>query len=335
MKRHRLNIALVVFAACVWLLLAGAARALPLTYFDVSSIPSGTEYDDYGYVTPGASLQYTSVAALEVMPALAIDGISLYATYGADPLSDFTGSVNETTNEGSIAFNKAAPYWVRATYTDASQDYFYYGVGTLPRPGEPPPKKPEDRPKVIPTPSPDIVIVDANPYQVKDDKGNLVTENLKDTEPTYGSGTTKVEETSWANALAYLGGLPEGAKKHVELGGHGGPGLLAWGGTVVLDGSNLGQLNALQGKVTNLTFMACEVGQDPAFIQSVANLLGECSGYTKPVGGNGKDWFIWGDGELVTKTMVPEPTTLFCLAVALCGLAARRRRRLAFRVRKE
>jgi len=73
--------------------------------------------------------------------------------------------------------------------------------------------------------------------------------------------------------------------------------------------------------------MACLVGSDGTFLQSVANKLGASSGYTKSVGGNGTDWFIFDDGSLVSKVRVPEPASMaFIMFVVLVG---RRHRRAA------
>ena len=107
-------------------------------------------------------------------------------------------------------------------------------------------------------------------------------------------------------------------------------GELYWGvGAVpVLDKTKLNQLDPLKGKVNNLTFMSCKTGADGDFIQKVADKLGESSGYTQSVGGNGTDWFIWNNGTKVTK-VIPEPMTMLAVGLGLAGLGGYIRKRRA------
>jgi hypothetical protein len=65
--------------------------------------------------------------------------------------------------------------------------------------------------------------------------------------------------------------------------------------------------------------MSCSTGrgdEGKAFLQKVANYLGESGGYTDVVGGNGQDWFINGNGESV-KYVVPEPSTGIAFTLAM------------------
>ena len=184
----------------VVLFVAGTAWGTSLEYLDPFTVPVGTEYNDYVYLEASDTVNFTNVKLLEVMPAYDLDGTSWYSTLG----SGFTGEVNDGTNEGWINFATAAPYGVRATYTDDLQEYFYYGVDTLVFPDPPGnlPKKVAPPPKKIPTPAPDIVIVDSvAEVDVKDKNGNPVKKKAKDFTPTFPAGTTKVEKASWADAL--------------------------------------------------------------------------------------------------------------------------------------
>jgi hypothetical protein len=75
--------------------------------------------------------------------------------------------------------------------------------------------------------------------------------------------------------------------------------------------------------------MSCLTGANSAFIQSVADKLGASSGYTKSVGGNGTDWFIFDNGTLVSKVRVPEPASGLVFATFMLLISRRRYRRAA------
>ncbi|MBC8107154.1 MAG: hypothetical protein H7Z14_11235 [Anaerolineae bacterium] len=295
------------FLALVALCAASSlANAAPLTYLSPGSISAGDLYASQGYSNVGVPSFFSGVSSIEVLPPLESDGVTPYSFLG----SGFVGGVDDATNTGSVTFNTPGPYTLRVTYLDARQDYFYNGATFNDQPGPNPPPAPAPY-KKIPTPAPDIVIVDSNDYQAPNANPPPATntKNLKDTQPTFPATTTKVEKTSWADVIAYLKQLPANANKHVELSGHGLAGELYWNNVKVLDSTTLAQLDSLVGKVSNLTFMACYVGANATFLQSVANKLGASSGYTQPVGGNGSDWFIWNDGVLVSKVRVPEPAS--------------------------
>ena len=252
---------------------------IELGYDDVPSA-----YYEYGDYTAGAIINYSNVEMLRVLAPLDLDGVSYYFIPG-EGLSngDYNGDIEG--DDGFIQFNRPGPYFVEITWIGGTKEYRAYAVEFIIRD-----RYNSKRWKKAPTPSPDVVITDPD---------------LASSNPNFPSRPPKpptVEVNNiqtWDQVRAYLLTLKNA---HVELGGHGKPGEFKWNGKTVLNKYNLEyELNALKGHVSNLTFMACEVGADPNFIQGVADILGECSGYTTPVGGNGEDWFIADDGHKVTR----------------------------------
>lgn len=276
----------------------GMAIADPLTpeqmYLDPASVTP--DYYDYDYKPAGYTHSFSDVASLRILPPLVEGGNEYYFT----PWVDYTADITGTT--GSVTFITPGPYFVLATYTNSTSELFDFGIefdvfsngGTA--------HKTYNWHR-IPTPNPNVVAVDPD---------------LVRSEPRHDPGTVVVSPTSWQALTDYLKGL---SNAHVELGGHGSPGSFYYRGSRVLydctEETN-NWLRSMQGHVRKLTFMSCSTGageEGRAFLQKVANYLSESGGYTNAVGGNGKDWFINGDGKLVT-FVVPEPSAV-CLVV--CG----------------
>jgi hypothetical protein len=299
-------------ALCALLLVPGSSSAAPLSaadmYLSPSAVPSSNY--DYDFFSPGTTATYANVTSLKVMPAFQSDRVTPYAQATVDYTGDITGS------SGSITFYKPGPYFVQATYTDNSQQLFDYGIQSKIRDDLPMPPitPPSEVWSVIPTPAPDVVI--SGP-------------DLNDTDPTFPQGTVVVHNlTTWEQVMTYIKTL---TNKHVELGGHGKPGLFVWNGTPILNGttqSTNDYLDQMKGHVNNLTFMSCLTGQGDqgtAFLQNVANKLGRSEGYDESVMGNGKDWFINRDGEKRIFIGVPEPAALTMLILGLLSMYSRRR----------
>jgi hypothetical protein len=293
-------------ALCALLLVPGFGSAAPLTaadmYLSPSAVPSSNY--DYDYFSPGSTATYANVISLKVMPAFQSDGVTPYAQAAVDYTGDITGS------NGSITFYKPGPYFVQATYTDNSQQLFDYGIQSKIRDNPMPPITPPTQIwRQIPTPAPDVVITGPD---------------LSDSDPTFPQGTVVVHNlTTWDEVMTYIKTL---TNKHVELGGHGMPGLFVWNGTPILNGntpSTDGYLDQMKGRVNNLTFMSCLTGQGDQgafFLQNVANKLGRSEGYDESVMGNGTDWFINRDGEKRIFIGVPEPAALAMLVLGLFSL---------------
>jgi len=261
-----LTVCLVVYLPCP------VARAVALTaaqmYLDPASIPAA-DYT-YPYYPADYTATFSNVVSLQVLPPMVEGGNSYYFT----PTVDYTGDITGT--DGSITFARPGPYFVLATYTDDSTALFDYGINFETYDGD----DTSDW-HVIPTPSPDVVIIDPS------------DPNMVASSPTFGNNTTVTNIAGWNAVVAYMKTL---SGKHVELEGHGHEASFLWASKAVL-GSNapalwLRTLNDLVGHVTNLTFISCNTGQGADglnFIQTVANALGGSAGYTDAIGGCGEE----------------------------------------------
>jgi hypothetical protein len=281
-------------------------------YLDPSLVPSADYV--YPYESAGYTASFMNVDRIQVMPVLVAGGTDYYYT----PTVDYTGDITGT--NGSITFIRPGPYFVLATYTDDSQSLFDYGVGFQVHDG--PATGPTHDWHPSPVPSADVYITDPA---------------LAKSQPTPPKGATvKNDLATWTDVLNYMKTLPMNA--HVELSGHGAPGAFYYAGVKVLDSSDVNSLSPLVGKVTSLTFMSCLTSsgvEGPAFLQSVANLLGTSGGYTECVGGNGKEWFVDDSGrELIYTAKTPEPSTLIASALGIVFLVLARSRWAARPIQK-
>ena len=277
-------------------------------YLEPNSIPPAAY--DYPYCDPNYVAEFQNVEQLQVLPLLQEDG----ETYLFAPPTDYEGDITGT--DGSITFYQNGPYFVKATYVGGAEEYFSFGVGFLLQSGTETYKW-----KVIDTPSPDVVVVDPNPYEVDnaDPPPAKVTKNLVDSQPDFPAGTTEVaNKMTWEQVKAYLKTL---TNAHVELSAHGSEGEISWGGERVLHKGNLKEeLKDLVGHVNNLTFMSCRTGADPNFIQAVADILGESGGYNDTVAGNGTNWAINNNGEkVIRKRRIAESNTELPVEVGCLG----------------
>jgi hypothetical protein len=313
MKHRNFRPALAICVATItssWL--SAPTWAAPLDaddmYLDPASIP--TDYYDYDYFDSDHTAFFSNVTSLQVLPPLLPDGSDYYFR----PTVDYTGDITGT--DGSITFLRPGPYFVLATYTDATSTLFDFGVQFICRdPGD----HESDRWVKQPTPSPDIVITDPNEFANPNPPPDKLT--LPPTDPDFPDGTTVIHNLqTWTQVRDYLRSLPPGSNKHVELGGHGNVGKFFWNGQSI----PASDFEELRGKVNNLTFMSCKTGAgDGSYLAQIAGYLGRAGGYTDVVAGNGSEWFIREGG---TFKDVPLPGTLVLLAG---GIAMVRRRRAA------
>lgn len=279
--RNKLNLGI---SLCLILWTSSIVLAIPLTaddmYLDPSLVPA--DYYDYDYYTAGHTAYFANVQSLQVLPPLTADGSVYYFT----PTVDYTGDITNT--NGSITFIRPGPYFVLVTYTNETTELFDYGIEFLMQGDN---DKETYNWRQIETPSPDVVVVDPNPYQVKNPNPPpaTLTKSLKDSQPDFPAGTTEVNIlNTWEQVINYLKTL---TNKHVELSGHGNKGKFFWNGTEI----PITDFAQLRGHVNYLTFMSCLTGAGPegyAFLSTIAIYLGQSGGYTDCVGGNGKEWFI-------------------------------------------
>ncbi len=271
-------------------------------YLDPTTIPEAEYAFDY---TTQNEYTFQKVVGLKILPPLKEDSLEYYFEPDVDYKADVTGGL------GTVTFNRPGPYFVLAIYQNDSSQLFDFAIDFEIYNG--PQRGPTSNWHKIPTPSPDVVVRD--PDLRKD--------------PKFGPKTKVVtDKQTWQEVTDYLKTL---SNAHVELGGHGSPAAFYYKGSRVLydcTKETNDWLDSIRGHVSNLTFMSCSTGrgdEGKAFLQKVANYLGESAGYTNIVGSNGEDWFINGDGKLV-KCVVPEPSaTLFALwAVPTITLIARK-----------
>lgn len=314
MRRLYLTSIVVGLALCVALCIGGQSWAAPLSaedmYLDPALIPLA-EYD-FEYHNASYTAAFFGVLKLQVLPAFLEDGVTYYAT----PTVDYTGDITGT--DGSISFLKPGPYYVMATYTDYTTSVFAYGIDFLTQAST---ASNGGGIKWVkePTPNPDVVVVDPNEFD--NPTPPPPKRNLKESQPKFGPGTTKVDDkTTWEQVTQYLKTLNN---KHVEISAHGLSGKVYWGNQLVLDDSTQATkdwLNQMKGHIKILTFMTCKTGSDASFIQLVANSLdGESGGYTGRVGGNGEDWFKE-EGCQYVRRIVPEPSSLLVLVTGMSGV---------------
>ena len=293
--------------AVLFLALCGPVGARALTAEEMYLNPAtvAPDYYDYDYYSAGYTHNFTNVTSLQVLPALVEGGMDYYFTPCVDYTADITGT------DGSVTFATPGPYFVRATSADTTTALFDFGVGFEVFPNETGPTYNWHK---EPTPGPNVVAVDPD---------------LVKSQPRFPPGTTVVAPTNWDSLTEYLQTL---TNAHVELSGHGSPAAFYYCGSRVLydcQPATDDWLRKMRGHVKNLTFMSCSTAKGEAgraFLQKVADFLGESAGYTDVVGGNGYDWFINDDGKRRT-FVAPEPSSLLALCSVLpLALILRRRR---------
>jgi len=283
------NLITTSIALCLILFVNSIAWAAPLTaeqmYLDPSLVLE--DYYDYDYYTAGHTAYFANVQSLKVLPLLTADGNAYYFT----PTVDYTGDITDA--NGSITFIRPGPYFVLATYTDETTELFDYGIEFLMQDAN---DKKTHNWEEEETPAPDVVIVDSNPYEIKNPNAPppTLTRSLKDSQPDFNDGTTEVNDPmTWEEVINYI--TKNLTNKHVELSGHGLKGKFFWDGNEV----PITDFAKLKGHVNYLTFMSCLTGAGPegdAFLSTIAIYLGKAGAYTDCVAGNGKEWSINDDG---------------------------------------
>ena len=306
---HRLRLLGIIG---VFLALTAPARGVPLTaeqmYLDPDTIPPA-EYV-YGALDVGGTMNFSNVTALQVLPPLMPGSNEYYFV----PCTDYTGDITGT--NGSITFNRAGPYHVRATFTDESQQLLPVGIDLR-----------EHHRGIggittsvwhsLPTP----------------DGGDCVVVDPEFAEPgsTYG-GDPDIQDgfTTWEQVENHLKTL---TNAHVELDGHGAPGKFKFNGEVVLEAGTEAKsnwLDSMKGHISHLSFISCSVAQSCSLVSEAAEKLGTSSGYTDVIRDtpSSGEWFINADGYL---KIVPEPATMLGLFLAISSVSVYLRRRLAGR----
>lgn len=307
----RRTVLALVAIALVGSLTTAPARAQSETdsqlFLDPTTVPA--DFYTYSLDASGASIGFTNVSRIQVLPALQTGSLSYLYT----PNVDYSATINGTSE--SLILDHTGPYIVETTSSiDGSHVFTSFGVGFQVNAAA---AGPTYNWHLTDTPTADVFVIDPA---------------VKDSQPTFAGGTVVNNLATWNDVLNYLKTLNNA---HVELSGHGNVGQFYYNGMLVLDDSTAATqatLNMLKGHVNNLTFMSCLTGQGAAgntFIQNVANTLGASSGYTDCVGGDSSKWYVNDDGKRISLvSSVPEPSilVLFGFGGVIVGVAARARR---------
>jgi len=303
MKTKNLIIGLTVL--CLLLFVSSTAWATLLTaeqmYLDPSLVPE--DYYDYEDQPTGYTVLFHDVQRLQVLPPLQESGNDYYFT----PTVDYTGDITGT--DGSITFDRAGPYFVLATYTDDSSEFFDFGIGgftMLAHVGKPATYKWR---------------------KMKQPKGGdttMVDPTIPKSPHFAGSGDVNDELTDWDDVTKELLKL---TNAHVELCGHGGPEKFYWNSNLVLNDCTPetdAWLESMKGHINNLTFISCSTGSGCSLVTKAANKLGASAGYTDCIGyiRCTNEWYINNDGTL---KVIPEPGTIALLGLGALALVRRRR----------
>ncbi len=333
MKMKKLMIAFTIL--CLVLSISGSALAVILSDAELYFDPTSAVFDYYDRIilddlssvnTYVWEASGDDIVDADVLPVLKPGTYPEEYSFSQDdylqtPNLDYYADITDGTLTGT--FTVSAQYMVRVTRESGSSQIYtlFAETGLLELPGHTNKSGPSRK---ISGPSGDLIIVAEGDSTLDRAYDNIV-----------GEGKNVTSATGLAETIAKIKAASEaaGRKIHVELVGHGAPGMISMNDKSIADGDLVGPdavdiqefQDAIDEYVDNISLFSCESAKGPEgdqLLQILADSIGLASGWTVPITVEVGYFNVDYSKEAMS---IPEPATLLLLGFG--GLVLLRRRR--------